>query len=277
MSRARVFPRTVRQALTRTGGYLAGFTHTLQPYVGCQFSCHYCYVREMAVQRTNPHDLPWSHWISPKQNVAERLLAQARSGTLGRARIFCSSSTDPYTGLERELRLTRACLEVMVAHPPQALVMQTRSPLVLRDLDLLARIPHAGVSFTVTTDDEAVRRELEPDSPSFARRLETLAQLRAAGIPTQAAVAPILPCNPERLARALDPVVDRVVVDDFVRGDGAGGRRSRATLQRLEELGHAAWTEPAALDRAAEILRTVLGPDRVLFSQAGFNQTAGWL
>ena len=277
MSRARVFPRSVRQALTRTGGYLDGFTHTLQPYVGCQFSCHYCYVREMAVQRANPYGLPWSHWISPKENVAERLLAQARSGTLGRARIFCASSTDPYTALERKLGLTRACLEVMVAHPPRVLVIQTRSPLVLRDIDLLTGIPGAGVSFTITTDDDGVRRAFEPDSPPFDRRLETLAALHDAGIPTQAAVAPILPCDPERLARRLDSVVDRVVVDDFALGDGAGGRRSRASRERLVALGYADWAEPAATDEALQKMRAVLGPERVVFSQAGFNQTAGWL
>ncbi len=277
MSRAREFPRSVRQALTRTGGYLSGFTHSLQPYVGCQFSCHYCYVREMTVQRANPYRLDWSQWISPKLNIAERLLAQARSGTLARARIFCASSTDPYTPLERKRRLTRACLEVMVAHPPRALVIQTRSPLVLRDLDLIAKIPTAGVSFTVTTDDDQVRRVFEPDSPSFVRRIETLARLREARIPTQAAVAPILPCDPERFARALAPVVDRVVIDDFARGDGAQGRRSRASCARLREMGHADWLRPEAADLAAETMRCVLGGARVVFSQAGFNSVDGWL
>jgi DNA repair photolyase len=277
MSRARSFPRTVRQALTRTGGYLDGFTHTLQPYVGCQFSCHYCYVREMTVQRANPYQLEWSHWISPKMNIAERLSAHARSGTLMQSRIFCASSTDPYTALERKLRLTRACLEVMVAHPPRALVIQTRSPLVLRDVDLLCAIPTVGVSFTVTTDDDDVRRAFEPDSPSFARRIQTLGALREAGIPTQAAVAPILPCDPVRLANALDPIVDRVVVDDFARGDGAQGRRSRSSFERLSSLGHSAWIGSEKADEALGILRETLGRGRVVVSQRGFNNLEGWL
>ena len=165
MARAGVFPRTVRQALTRTGGYLGGYTHSLQPYVGCEFSCRYCYVREMTVQRANPYRLPWSEWISPKTDIVERLRASGMRGTLAAARIFMSSSTDPYTPLERKLRLTRGLLEVMRDFPPEALVVQTRSPLVLRDVDLLSALPRVGVSITVTTDDERVRRAFEPDAP----------------------------------------------------------------------------------------------------------------
>ena len=73
MGRVQVFPRQARSILTRTGGYLEGFTHTLQPYVGCGFSCLYCYVRELMVQRANRHRLPWSHWLEPKLNAPELL------------------------------------------------------------------------------------------------------------------------------------------------------------------------------------------------------------
>lgn len=276
MAGARVFPRAARSILTRTGGYLGGFTHTLQPYAGCQFSCRYCYVREMAVQRTNPFGLAWSRWISPKTNAPELLARAAARGTLARARIFCSSATDPYVPLEARLALTRGCLEVMAAHPPLALVLQTRSPLVLRDVALLQRIPRAGVSLTVTTADEAVRRRFEPDSPKLARRIATLAALRAARVPVQAALAPLLPGDPRRLAELLDPVVDRVVVDDFFRGDGAGGRRSTAALKALREQGLGAWAEPGYAAEATAVLRQVLGTERVVESQAGFNDTS-WL
>jgi DNA repair photolyase len=276
MGGARVFPRAARSILTRTGGYLAGFTHTLQPYSGCQFSCRYCYVREMAVQRANPYRLAWARWIAPKTNAPGLLARAAERGALARARIFCSSATDPYVPLEAQLRLTRGCLEVMAAHPPAALVVQTRSPLVVRDAALLARIPRAGVSLTVSTADEAVRRRFEPDSPKVARRIATLAALRAAGIPVQAAIAPLLPGDPVRLAELLDPVVDRVVVDDFFRGDGAGGRRSGSALKALREQGLGAWAEPGYAAEATAALRRVLGPGRVVESQAGFNDTS-WL
>jgi DNA repair photolyase len=271
VSRAAIFPREARGILTRTGGYLHAFTHTLQPYVGCEFSCEYCYVRQMTVQRANPFGLDWSRWLAPKTNAPQLLAAAARRGTLERARIFCGSTTDPYTPLERRLALTRRCLEVMVRTPPAALVVQTRSPLVVRDADLLARIPSALASVTVATEDESVRRHFEPNAPGTGLRLEALAKLRAAGVRTQAAVSPLLPCDPERFARLLDPVVDRVVLDDFFRGDGAGGRRSDAALAKLRRLGLGAWAERGYADEALEVFRRVLGPERVKHSCAGFN------
>jgi DNA repair photolyase len=276
MSRARIFVREARSILTPTGGYLEGYSHTLQPYSGCEFSCVYCYVREMMPQRTSPQGLAWSRWIAPKRNAPELLAREAERGRLSGARIFCSSVTDPYTPLERRLGLTRGCLEVLARTPPAALVVQTRSPLVARDARLLARIPTAGVSMTVATDDEAVRRAFEPNAPGTGLRIEALGRLRAAGVPTQAAVAPLLPGDPTRLARRLDPVVDRVVVDDVFLGDGAGGRRSGPALRRLADAGHVEHTRPGAAEAALDAFRAVLGPERVAFSQEGFNQL-GWL
>lgn len=276
MAGARLFVREARRILTPTGGYLSGYTHTLQPYSGCEFSCVYCYVREMMPQRTSPEGLDWSRWIAPKKNAPELLAGDAQRGRLAGARIFCSSVTDPYTPLERRLGLTRGCLEVMVRTPPAGLVIQTRNPLVLRDLDLLARIPTAGVSMTVTTDDEVVRRAFEPNAPGTDLRIEALGRLRAAGIPTQAAVAPLLPGDPERLARRLEPVVDRVVVDDLFLGDGAGGRRSRVARAQLGEAGYAEYARPGRAAAARAAFCDVLGRERVGFSQEGFNQLC-WL
>ena len=271
MSRARVFPREVARILTPTGGYLRGFTHSLQPYAGCEFTCAYCYVRELSVQRANPFRLPWSEWLAPKTNAAERLAREVVRLPIEAATIFCSSATDPYTPAERRFAITRGCLEVLALHPPALLVVQTRSPLVVRDADLLARIPTVRVSISVTTDDERVRRLVEPNAPGLALRIEALAKLRAAGIATQAAVAPLLPCDPARLARLLEPVADRVVVDDFFRGDGAGGRRSRAAIERLRAAGYAAWTEPGYADAAIEVFRGVFGAGRVGVSAEGFE------
>jgi len=274
MSRARRFPREARSILTRTGGYLSGYTHTLQPYVGCEFSCVYCYVREMTVQRANPYRLPWSEWISPKTNAPVLLRRAAERGSLAGARIFCSSTTDPYVPLERKLELTRGCLEVFVETPPALLVVQTRSPLVERDAELLAAIPSCWASLTVTTLDERVRRTFEPDSPSTARRLATLVALRRAGVRVQAAVSPLLPGDTRALAEALEPRVDRVVVDDCFSGDGAGGRRSRAAIRELETLGYAAWAQPGQAEAALEIFRAVFGSERVGFSREGFAALA---
>ena len=269
-----VFPRSTRQALTKTGGYLRGYTHTLQPYAGCEFACRYCYVREMVVQRANPYRLPWSGWLAPKLDIAQRLRREAQRGATAGARIFCSSTTDPYTPRERSLGLTRGCLEVLADYPPAFLLIQTRSPFVLRDAERIGRLPSALVSVTVTTDDEAVRRRFEPNAPSLGVRLDTLAALRRAGVRTQAAVSPLLPCNPERLAEQLEPLCERVVVDDFFAGDGAGGARSRAALRALEGAGYAAWARPGYAAQPLEVFRRVFGPERVGYSAAGFAAPA---
>ena len=275
MGRARVFPREVARILTPTGGYLRGFTHSLQPYAGCEFSCVYCYVRELSVQRANPYRLPWSEWVAPKTNAPVRLRREAERGALRDARVFCSSATDPYTPLERRLLLTRGCLEVMIDRPPAFLLVQTRSPLVARDAHLIARIPGALASVTIATDDERVRRLLEPNAPGLGLRFEAHARLRAAGVRTQAALSPLLPCDPERLARRLEPLADRVVIDDFFRGDGAGGRRSRAALERLRASGFGAWAEPGYAEAAIGVFRAVFGAERVGVSAEGFQSAAG--
>ena len=272
MPRARIELVDGKSILTRTSGYLAGFTHSLQPYAGCQFSCAYCYVRELAVQRTNRFGLPWSRWLLAKRNAPE-LLARAR---YEHARIFMSSATDPYTPIERELRITRRCIQVFAERAPRALIVQTRSPLVVRDAEWIARIPRAAVSFTITTCDERVRRLLEPDSPKFSRRVATLRALREAGVRVQVAVSPLLPGDVGELARAISPWADRVVVDDFQRGDGAGGRRSRAALATLAAAGFEAWTRPGYAQDALARLRRELGAERVGESQAGFSEL-DWL
>lgn len=274
MSRARVFPREVARILTPTGGYLRGFTHSLQPYAGCEFACAYCYVREMSVQRANPFRLPWSEWLAPKSNAAQRLAREVARVPMQSAAIFCSSATDPYTPAERRFSITRGCLEVLALHPPALLVVQTRSPLIVRDAELLARIPAARASISIATDDDRVRRLVEPNAPGLALRIAALAKLRAAGVATQAAVAPLLPCDPARLARLLEPVADRVVIDDFFRGDGAGGRRSRAAIATLRAAGFGAWTEPGYADAAIDVFRGVFGAERIGVSAEGFAASA---
>lgn len=270
MGRAQLFPREATRILTPTGGYLGGFTHSLQPYAGCEFACAYCYVRELSVQRANPYRLPWSRWLAPKTNAAALLRRELARLDPAALRVFCSSATDPYTPAERRFGLTRACLEAFVESPPALLVVQTRSPLVARDADLIARIPTAIASMTVATDDERVRRLVEPNAPGTRLRVEALAALRAAGARTQAAVSPLLPCDAEKLARLLEPVAARVVVDDFFRGDGAGGRRSRAAIELLRANGFGAWTEPGYADAAIDVFVRIFGTERVGVSAEGF-------
>ena len=266
--------------LNPTGGFLATFTHSLNAYQGCAFGrggCPYCYVRAMPIQRFA--GAPWGDWVRAKMNSAELLareLARAkRDGSFGALRIFMSTATDPYQGLEARLQLTRRLLEVFSESGEFGwLVVQTRSPLVERDLELLVRLgSRVMVSITIETDSEDVRRKITPTSPSIARRLATLERLTSQGVETQAAISPILPCDPKRLAELVAPRARRAVVDTLVDGDGASGRRSAelGMPELLRDLGYADWMSGDAHLRLLAELRARMGDGCVGFSQEGFN------
>ena len=268
------------RALTPTGGFLRGFAHSLNPYTGCAFGvgggCPFCYVRALPV--AHAHAGRWGAWVIAKTNLPQllerELAVLARSGRLANATIFMSSATDPYQGVERRLGLMRSALEAFVRHPPRRLVIQTRSPLIERDLDLIGRLGKCAIaSITLETDDDAVRRAITPTSPPVARRLTTLRRLRAAGIFTQIAIAPMLPNHPQHFADLAAEVSDRVIVDTYFDGDGARGRRSRALGigELYERLGYADWFKPGAERELLAAMRARLGDDRVLFSRDGFN------
>jgi DNA repair photolyase len=266
------------RALHRTGGFLHGYTHTLNPYVGCRFGCSYCYVAALPVALRGG-GRPWGDWASPKPELPallERDLIQLSArGRLDQTRIFFGSATDPYQPLERRLEITRRCLAAFARRPPGRLVLQTRSPLVQRDLDLLTQIPGLLVSLTIETDDEAVRRQLTPRCPPLAPRWAATRALRAAGVEVQIAVAPLLPHNPARFAAQLASSADRVVVDTLLSGDGAGGRRS-ATLPVVDQFTASGlnWRDEQPARALMDPLRALLGPERVGFSCQGFNQPA---
>jgi DNA repair photolyase len=269
--------------LTPTGGFLRGFAYSLNPYTGCAFGdaggCPFCYVRALPVAHVRQSQgRAWGAWVIAKANLPEllerELIALERSGKLADATIFMSSATDPYQGYERRARITRGALEAFVKHPPRRLVIQTRSPLIERDLDIIAQLgDHVIASITIETDDDAVRRAITPTSPSVARRITTLRRLRAAGIFTQMAIAPMLPNHPQRFADLAEEVADRVIVDTYFDGDGANGRRSRALGigEVYERLGYADWFKPGAEANLIAAMRSRLGDDRVLFSRAGFT------
>jgi len=253
-------------------GFLSGYTHTLNPYAGCSFGCSYCYVRQMPVALFRGAE--WGTWVDVKEGAADVLLKQLRKAKAkGPVTIFMSSSTDPYQPIEYKARVTRSLLEAMADEPPAFLLVQTRSPLVRRDMDLLQRLgDRVRVSMTIETDLEPIRKAFTPRTPPLAARLQTLRLLRDAGVPTQAAVAPVLPSS-GNFAAALSQVVDRVVVDDYYMGDGSGGRRTqRLDVQaKYRELGLDPWFLPSACRLVYERLQHHFPNDRLFLSQAGFE------
>ena len=273
--------RPARSALTRTGGFLAGFSHTLQPYIGCRFGCGYCYVRQSNVHRFYNGGFAWGDYVYPRVGIAEQLereLARLETrGQLERTAIFMSSSTDPYQGVERRYRLTRQCLSGFLRRPPGLLVIQTRSPLASRDYDLMAALgDRCLLNISVETDREEVRRHLTPFCPPVVKRLAAARQAREAGVATQLTVSPCLPYSRvETFGELLIGACDRVVVDSFVAGDGCGGQRTaRTDIPVLyAESGWHDWRSQDEALRLYEWLRSRIG-ERAGWSQAGFTRQA---
>jgi len=198
-----IFAKTV---LSKTG--ISSFDYCINPYVGCQHGCRYCYAGFM--KRFTGHREPWGEFVDVKVNAPQVLRKQLKRAKPGR--VCISSVTDPYQPLEKNYRLTRSCLEALleVQFPVDIL---TRSPLCLRDIDLFKQFKEIDAGLSIGTDDEKVKRAFEPHSPSIASRIEALRTLHQAGVPTYAFIGPMLPLDPRSLGAILDGAVDEVLID----------------------------------------------------------------
>ncbi len=251
MSGFRIIHAEARSILSPVSGFLreAGFTHSLSPARNCTFGCTYCYVPTMRVQAgLKPDDwLHWGHSTTYKSNAAVLLRRALRPGQ----KIYCSPLTDPYQPAEAQVTLMPGLLEAVAEHPPSAFVIQTRGPLIARDIALLQRVAMQTalrVSFSITTDREEVRKIFEPHCAPLEERWDAVRQLRAAGIPVTATLAPLLPCDPERLmACALAATEGPVVADPLhVRAVKPTGATTRPpAIGICAHYGWGDWLEPA--------------------------------
>ncbi|MGD2294418.1 MAG: radical SAM protein [Candidatus Aminicenantes bacterium] len=185
------------------------FDYCVNVYTGCQHDCKYCYAR-LFMRRYSGHTEPWGEFVDVKINAPELLRKQLQKAKRGA--VWVSSVCDPYQPLEARYNLTRQCLEELlkVQFPVN---IQTKSKLVVRDLDLFLRFEEMAVTMTIATDREDMARLFETRASSVKDRLEALKQLHSAGIHTAVFIGPILPGNPEKLVAKLDGTVDRVLID----------------------------------------------------------------
>jgi DNA repair photolyase len=181
--------------------------YTVNAYVGCRHDCIYCYAKFM--RRFTGHTERWGAFVDVKVNAPELLAREVLKKKPGR--VWISGVCDPYQPLERKYRLTRKCLDVLVRNKWPVRV-QTKSPLVLRDVDILKKAADVEVGFSITTADERMRKIFEPGAPPIAKRIEALEQLHAAGIRTFAMIAPLLP-GAEKLPALLKDSAGHVLVD----------------------------------------------------------------
>jgi DNA repair photolyase len=195
-----------RQVLTDTG--IPGKRYCINPYVGCAHACRYCYATFM--KRFTGHTEPWGSFVDVKANAPDVLMRQLRRSERGE--IIMSSVTDPYQPVESRYMITRRCLEVMTSYQ-FPLDILTKSPLILRDMEIIRRLEDVDVGLTITTDDDMMRRLFEPHAPPIGSRINALRELHRAGIRTYAFIGPVLPMNPDKLAKQLIPHVDSILID----------------------------------------------------------------
>jgi DNA repair photolyase len=184
------------------------FDYTINPYVGCAHGCTYCYARFM--KRFTGHKEPWGEFVDVKINAPELLKCEIQKKTSS-GRVWVSGVCDPYQPLERKYELTKRCLEILLQYG-WPVTVQTRSGLVLRDMDLFKGKSMIDVGLSITTGDESVRRLFEPSAPPIKERIEALESLHFAGIRTYAMIAPMLP-GVEQLPNQLAGKVDYVLMD----------------------------------------------------------------
>jgi DNA repair photolyase len=276
-----IFEAEARGILSATCGFIAeaGFTHSLTPARNCTFGCSYCYVPTMRVYGgLKPQD--WSHWgqfTTFKSNAATLLRRDLRSDQV----IYCSPLVDPYQPAEESQRLMPQVFAELCARPPKIFAIQTRGPLILRDLDQLielSRHTSLRVSFSITTNREDIRKLYEPHCAPIQERVRTVRRLRESGIKTYATLAPLLPCDPEELAAlALDATCSDIIADPLhiraAKPRGATTRDAAFAISRRHEF--SAWLEPEfQAEVTARIGRTVAQAGRrFAIGTEGF----GWL
>jgi len=183
------------------------YNYVINPYVGCQHACSYCYARFM--KRFSKHKEPWGEFVDIKINAADLLITEINKKRKGD--VWISGVCDPYQPLEAKYGVTRKCLEIL-AHHHWPVIIQTRSPLVLRDIDIIRGMPNIEVGFSITTAEDDIRKIFEAGAPPVDLRLKALHELHQSGIKTYAMIAPILP-GAESLPKALEGKVDYILVD----------------------------------------------------------------
>jgi DNA repair photolyase len=169
--------------------------YVVNPYTGCVFGCAYCYASFMG-RFVGESFEDWGKYLYVKVNAPELLAKEltALGPQKRRSRVLLSSVTDAYQYAERKYQVTRRLLEAFANDGyPGLISILTKSPLVVRDIDVLRRLASTEVGFTITTTDDRASRELEVRAPLASARLEALQAIHAAGIPTYAFIGPLLP------------------------------------------------------------------------------------
>jgi DNA repair photolyase len=234
----RLRAKEVRASAALSPSRLPGLRWGLNPYVGCEHDCVYCY----APYVTKKDPLAWGRDVGYRANLPELL---AKELPLKRGVIGLGTVTDPWQPIEKTLLLTRRCLmQIAAAMAPVSAL--TKSDLIVRDAELLASLPRGEVGITVTCLDPELSAKVEPKAPPPRRRLEALSRLQEAGVDTYMLLGPLLPFlalndADELLSEAASCGCRRVMVDRY--------RPRQGIETRLSSAGEFDWSCPKLSER----------------------------
>ena len=173
--------------------------------------------------------------------ILQRQLKRARNG-----RVMISSVTDAYQQIESKYKLTRQCLEILLQNQSPVDIL-TKSPLVLRDMDIIKKFKDIEVGITITTNDEEIRKVFEPNAPSIIARMRALKTLHDNRIKTYAFIGPALPMNPETLSEKINPHVDSIIIDRM--------NYTSKTLKIYERMNLSKWLDKDFIDDIIQRLK----------------------
>lgn len=250
-ARLQVIPIEARSIVNQIESPDLPIVYSMNPYAGCEHGCIYCYARNSHEYWGFSAGIEFETRILVKQNAPELLRAHLNHPKWRPHPIMLAGNTDCYQPLEREYKLTRRLLEVLLEYRHPVSII-TKNALILRDIDLLSELAKyhlVHVYITVTTLREEVRRILEPRTAAGARRIEVIRRLREAGIPTGVMVAPIIP-----------GLTDDEILPILKAAGTAGAQAAAYTIVRLNgalaEI-FETWLREKLPDRAERILHLI--------------------
>ncbi|MEN3040347.1 MAG: PA0069 family radical SAM protein [Bacteroidia bacterium] len=250
-ARLQIIPVQARSIVNQIESPDLPIVYSMNPYAGCEHGCIYCYARNSHEYWGFSAGIDFETKLLVKKNAPQLLREQLSHPSWRPYPIMLAGNTDCYQPIEREYRLTRQLLEVLLAYRHPVSII-TKNALILRDLDLLselARLDLIHVYITVTTLREEIRQILEPRTAAGARRIEVIRRLRAAGIPTGVMVAPIIP-----------GLTDNEILPILKAAGEAGAQAAAYTIVRLNgalaEI-FETWLREKLPDRAERILHLI--------------------
>ncbi len=242
---------STRRIITRNESPDISFDRSINPYRGCEHGCVYCFARPSHAYLGLSPGLDFESKLFVKPEAPQLLEKELSAPNYQPRTIAIGTNTDPYQPIERKYQVMRGILEVLerAGHP---VGIVTKSALILRDLDILARLAERNlvkVAISVTTLDPKLARTMEPRAATPSRRLEALRQLSAAGVPTSVMVAPVIPA-------INDPDIERILDAASVAGvRGAGFVLLRLPLE-VRDL-FVEWLNANYPDRANHVMKLI--------------------